>query len=100
MNAVAFFAESQPACAERIVLPAGDHYSRVVVGRILKPADHLELASRTGAHISTHRNLKRGDNDSVLDNRQLAVDQADQDNSIAVFVAVGPFSSRILGANR
>jgi len=88
MNAIAFQAEPNPSSSDRIVFSCGDHRSAVVVGGIRNSADNRELASGTRTYLSSDRNLKRGDDDTVVDDRNLAVHQADQDNS-TLLAAVG-----------
>jgi hypothetical protein len=78
MNAIALKAQSQPTCSDWIVFACGNHRSAVIVGRIGNASDDRELPGRARANIGSDRDLKSGDDNSVVDDGQLTVDQADE----------------------
>src|SRR5215467_1361137 len=60
----------------------------MVVSRILNAADNFEFTGRTGSHIRSHGDLKCRDDNSVFNDREFAIDQADQNRPVAIVIVV------------
>lgn len=73
MNAVTLQSETYPSSSHGIVFTSGDHRSAVIVGRFRNSADDGELARGARANLRSDRNLKRRDENAVVDDCQLAV---------------------------
>src|SRR5919109_4520553 len=74
---VSFFAEADPASANRIVFARRYRLACVVVGGVADSIDDLKLAGWTWAAIGSNRNLKDSQDLAVLQNSQLASRKAD-----------------------
>src|SRR5207237_709344 len=78
VDAVASLVEADPARAHRIVIARWNNHSGVVVSGVGDSVDDLKLASGTLAHSRAHGNGENLQHGAVLDERQLAVGNADQ----------------------
>lgn len=77
MNSIALFVETDPSRPERIILARWNDNACVVIRRVCQSIDDFELSGWARTNRRPHRYLEGAKNFSVLDHRELALWNAD-----------------------